>query len=75
MPVVLSQQENIVRTFVWVVTLLGSVLGAFVAVTGIAGANGSPQQSAAAAIGLAFAVIPYCFARAVSELRDTAPKV
>jgi len=36
--------------------------------SGLANANGSPQQAAAAAVGVAFAVIPYCFTRALSEI-------
>lgn len=36
--------------------------------TGIFAANGAPQEAAAAAMGIACAVIPYCIARAVSEM-------
>lgn len=56
--------------FFWGVTMLMSVVGAFVAYTGIAGANGAPQEAAAAAMGLAIAVIPYCFSRAISEMNS-----
>lgn len=56
--------------FMWVVTILSSVMGALFAYAGIKGANGAPQEAAAAAIGLACAVIPYCIARALGELRS-----
>ena len=52
----------------WIITIIGCVLGALTAFAGIAGANGAPQEAAAAAMGLAFAVIPYCLARAASEI-------
>ena len=55
------------RKALWVITTICSVLGALTAVIGILAANGAPQEAAAAAMGVAFAVIPYCLARAVSE--------
>ena len=54
-----------------VLTLIGSSLGALVFVVGFLGANGAPQEASAAAAGLALAAIPYCFARALSELSNT----
>ena len=56
------------KKFLWVLTVIGSVLGALVALLGVVGAKGAPQEAAAAAIGLAFAVIPYCLARAATEI-------
>ena len=35
---------------------------------GVASAQGAPQEAAAAAIAVDLAVIPYCLARAVSEM-------
>ena len=52
----------------WVFTLLGSLLGGLFGVLGLLTAHGAPQEAAAAAIAVACAVIPYCFARAASEL-------
>ncbi len=43
------------------------VLGGLTVIVGISAANGAPQEAAAAAMGIAFAVIPYCLAKAVSE--------
>lgn len=54
----------------WGVSLIMSVVGALVAYSGMAAANGAPQEAAAAAMGLAIAVIPYCFCRAASEMRS-----
>lgn len=56
--------------FFWIVSIIGSALGALTVVIGVAGANGAPQEAAAAAIGIAFAVIPYCLAKALS-FQDT----
>lgn len=52
----------------WVLTILGAVIGAIILFLGLATATGAPQQAAAAAAAVAFVVIPYCLARAVSEL-------
>lgn len=59
----------IMTKFLWTLTILGSVLGAVTAAIGVVAAKGAPQEASAAAIGIALAVIPYCLARAVSELR------
>lgn len=56
--------------FFWGISLLMSVVGAFVAYAGIAAAKGAPQEAAAAAMGLAIAVIPYCFSRAATEMKS-----
>ena len=56
----------------WGVTLLGAVLGAILFVTGFLDATGAPQQAAAAAGGVACAVIPYVFTRSIQATgRDT----
>lgn len=52
----------------WILTILGTLLGGAIALMGIMNAQGAPQEAAAAAVGVACAVIPYCLARAVSEL-------
>lgn len=52
----------------WLVTIISSLIGALVAVVFIGTATSAPQQGAAAAIGVAWAAIPYCLARAAAEL-------
>jgi len=52
----------------WIIVIIGSILGGVAALIGVIGAKSAPQEASAAAIGLAFAVIPYCLARAVSEI-------
>lgn len=54
---------------IWIFVLLGAVLGGMTALSAFA-ATSAPQQAAAAAIGVALAVIPYCFARACHFLRE-----
>jgi hypothetical protein len=51
----------------YVIAAGGSVLGLVDLLNGIANATGAPQQAAAGAMGAAYAVIPYVFARAVDE--------
>lgn len=48
--------------------LIGSILGALVFILGFVAAEGAPQEAVAAAAGAALAIIPYVFARAISEL-------
>jgi hypothetical protein len=52
----------------WIITLIGSAIGFFVLIITLFGSNGAPQEAAGAAIAVAFSVIPYCFARALSEM-------
>lgn len=61
----------IMKTFFWIITILCSLIGALVAFVGVSEANGAPQEAAAAAMGIAFVVIPYCLARAVSEISSS----
>ena len=56
------------KKFLWVLTMIGSVLGGLVVLFGVIGANGAPQEAAAAAVGISMAAIPYCLARAASEM-------
>jgi Flp pilus assembly protein TadG len=53
----------------WIVTVFMSLLGAVVGFGGMILAKSAPQEAAAAAMGLTCAVIPYCIARAFTELR------
>jgi len=55
------------RMYLWALTAIGAVLGGLVATIKVTAASRAPQEAAAAAIGIPFAVIPYCLARAVSE--------
>lgn len=52
----------------WVLCLMFSIIAGLVLLAGLMTATSAPQQGAVAAIAVAIAVIPYCFAKAVSEL-------
>jgi sugar phosphate permease len=56
------------KSVLWVLTIIGSLIGGLVTFGGVVAATGAPQEAAAAAMGVACAVIPYCLARAVSEI-------
>lgn len=58
----------VMRTFLWFMAIIGALIGAAVLAFGTLTATGAPQQAAAAAIAVGLAVIPYCLARAASEL-------
>lgn len=55
-------------TLLWILTCIGAILGALLLFSGLNDANGAPQEAAVAAVAIALAVIPYCLARAASEL-------
>ena len=61
------------QKFLWVCTMLGSLIGLFFLLVVLTAAKGAPQEAAGAAIAVACAVIPYCLARAVSELERRRP--
>jgi hypothetical protein len=61
------------NNYLWIFTIIGSVGGGLLAILGIlkfvAGQpNGELVGGSMAAMGVACAVIPYCLARAVSEM-------
>jgi hypothetical protein len=45
-------------TFFFVLTIIGSVVGALVLVFGLAASNGAPQEAAIAALAVAIPVLP-----------------
>lgn len=51
----------------WTATIVGCVLGALCVLLGLLGADSVMQEASAYTLGAAFAVIPYCLARALSE--------
>lgn len=55
-------------SFLWICTLLASVLAGLVLVASVVGAKGAPQEAAGAAIALCVAVIPYVFTRAIEGI-------
>lgn len=65
-----SKRRVQMAKFMWVVTIIMSLIGAIIGFTGMHTATSAPQEAAAAAMGLAWAVIPYCIARAFTELRS-----
>lgn len=55
--------------FLWVLTVLGSLLGGLGLVASLLIVQGAPAQAAGAALSVGFAVVPYCLARAAEGLR------
>ena len=53
----------------WKITVLSSLLGGAFVLLGIINAVSAIQEAASSAIGIAFSVIPYCIARAFSEIK------
>ncbi|MDM7987255.1 MAG: hypothetical protein QUS13_07980 [Smithella sp.] len=58
---------KIVRIILWVITILGALMG-FAQLMMLESATGAPQQAAGAAMAVASAVVPYVFARAVEKI-------
>lgn len=59
---------KLIRGACWVATMVGALIGGLMFMDTLMRATSAPQQSAGAAIAVAWAVLPYCFARAVSEI-------
>ncbi len=57
------------KKIVWIISLVGSGIGFLMLFATLSSSNGAPQEAAGAAISVAFAVIPYCIARAISEMQ------
>ena len=53
----------------WVIALICGVIGFVQGVLSVFGANSAPQQAAGAAMGIAWAVIPYCICRAIQQMK------
>jgi hypothetical protein len=62
--------ERVFVKTLWLLTIVGCFVGGLIGMVGVVAAKGAPQEASAAAIAVACAVIPYCLARAVSELFD-----
>lgn len=56
--------------FLWSLVIISAVVAGLVFVGTVVGADSAPKQAAGAAIALCCVVIPYCFARACSEVAD-----
>ncbi|MCY4389089.1 MAG: hypothetical protein OXC18_18505 [Desulfurellaceae bacterium] len=57
------------NNFLWSLTAAGSLIGMVILGVGLMSVESAPQEAAIAAIALACAVLPYCLARAASELK------
>ncbi|HEE9789205.1 TPA: hypothetical protein R8F93_003265 [Enterobacter soli] len=53
----------------WALCVLFGVIGFVEGIFGVVGATSAPQQAAGAAMGVAWAVIPYCIVRAIQQMR------
>ena len=52
----------------WLFVMICSIVAGLVAIAGVSSAQGAPQEAAVMAAAIGIAVIPYCFARALSEI-------
>lgn len=57
------------RKMRWRAVMIGSAIGLIVAILGMVSGRSAIQEAAAAALGLALSVAPYCFARAFDEIK------
>jgi len=58
----------ILPIFLWSLTIIGAVFGGLTAHSGIVHATAAMGRGNAAAVGIFYTVVPYCLARAVSEI-------
>lgn len=57
------------KIFSYILTMIGTAIGGFTLLMTMA-ADSAPQQAAGAAMAVAWAVIPYCFARCVEKIGE-----
>lgn len=55
----------------YIFVIIGVAIGGWELLNTLAFAESAPQQAAGAAMALAWAVLPYCFARAVEKLGES----
>lgn len=60
------------RTFIYLMPLLGSIAATLVILLTLGSSNSAPQEAAGYAMACALAVVPYVFARAIDLARDEA---
>lgn len=65
----LSWLGGVGEVLAWVATAAGGVMGGYQLSNGLEAATSAPQQAAVAGMAVAYAVIPYCVARAIQHLR------
>lgn len=66
---VVRPARSIIETVAWCIAGVAATYGAVEFLYGLHQAESAAQQSAAAAMGAAYAVIPYCLARAIQQFR------
>lgn len=59
------------KIFIWLFVILGAALAVFELSSINRPGIGAPQQAALAAISICYVIIPYCVARAISEIVDS----
>ena len=61
-----------IRLLSWVFVIGGVATGFVILIFGMAAAQSAPQEAVVVSLAIACAVLPYCFARAVTEItRDS----
>jgi predicted nucleic acid-binding Zn ribbon protein len=63
-----KRDRRLVARLFWILPLLAVPVSVFIAYVGIVGANGAPQEAAAAGIACFICIAPYVLARTIDEL-------
>ena len=59
---------KVIVALIWLLPLVGVLIGGFILIGGMASANSSPQEAVIVSLSLACAILPYCFSRALTEI-------
>jgi uncharacterized membrane protein YvbJ len=63
-----SKSMNSFAVLCWIGCVFGCFIGAFILISGMYSAQSAPQEAVVCALACACAIVPYCLARAVTEL-------
>lgn len=59
-----------IKLICWVATILGGVIGSGVFLYGMTAVESDMQMGSLSAFAIGFAVLPYCLARAITEIDE-----
>jgi predicted permease len=64
-----------IQIILWTGVIVGVIIGAFILIVGMMAASGPRREAVVICLALACAILPYCLARAFSEMCNMGNKM